>query len=281
MSTDPPLLSIGELAAATGVGTATLRAWESRLGFPEAVRLPSGHRRYRPQDVDAVREVARRRDAGLRLGAAVADVRGSTRTGPASVFATLRRTHRHLAVERLHKRTLTALSRAIEDEIGAKAERARLFGAFQADRFFRPARARWRELARVAGSTVVIAADHDDEDGDEDGDRIVRVGLPEDSPMLREWAVVCDSHDLPVALSAWELPGQEDRSDRDRVFEAIWTVEPLAVRDAARACAALVPTEDPASALLVAALADDPTAGEADLAALQALFLRVLAYVDA
>lgn len=40
------LLSIGELAAATGISVDTLRVWERRYGRPRPQRLPSGHRRY-------------------------------------------------------------------------------------------------------------------------------------------------------------------------------------------------------------------------------------------
>jgi DNA-binding transcriptional MerR regulator len=39
-------LSIGDVVAATGIGEATLRAWERRFGFPAPRREPSGHRRY-------------------------------------------------------------------------------------------------------------------------------------------------------------------------------------------------------------------------------------------
>ena len=55
---EPPpdrLLSIGELAAATGVAVPTLRAWERRYGRPAPARLRSGHRRYGPEQVCLVR----------------------------------------------------------------------------------------------------------------------------------------------------------------------------------------------------------------------------------
>ena len=55
--------------------------------------------------------------------------------------------------------------------------------------------------------------------------------------MRREWTVVCDAPDYPALLTAWELPGQSTVPDRQRLFEAIWTVEPAVVRDGARACA--------------------------------------------
>lgn len=52
------LLSIGEVAAATGISAETLRMWERRYGRPEAVRLPSGHRRYGPEQVRWLRRVS-------------------------------------------------------------------------------------------------------------------------------------------------------------------------------------------------------------------------------
>src|ERR1700759_1467530 len=41
-------LSIGDVVAATGVGEATLRAWERRFGFPSPRREPSRPRLPRP-----------------------------------------------------------------------------------------------------------------------------------------------------------------------------------------------------------------------------------------
>jgi DICT domain-containing protein len=279
MTTDSDLMSIGDLAEATGVNATTLRAWETRFGFPLAMRLPSGHRRYQRGDVEAVRSVARRRDSGLRLDVAIAEVMDSARPSNGSVFATLQRGHRHLRVERLHKSTLTALSWAIEDEFCALADRARIFGAFQTGHLFRPSRRRWAELGRVAASATVFAAFDDTDLAPVDG--LSRIPLAADSPMRREWAVVCDSHDLPIALSAWEIPGQHDVPDAQRVFEAIWTVEPQAVRDAARACARIAHEVDPAiGAPLLFALADDPVPTVPDLASLSAMFTRMLTYVD-
>ena len=84
-------LSIGELAARTGVSEATLRMWERRHGFPTPERLPSGHRRYREGEVELVQEVVRERSAGVSLAAAIgsrARVRGREAE---SIFAGLRR----------------------------------------------------------------------------------------------------------------------------------------------------------------------------------------------
>ena len=98
--------------------------------------------------------------------------------------------------------------------------------------------------------------------------------------MTREWSLVCLAPDLPAALAAWELPGQESVPDGERVFESRWTLDPVAVQDAARATARLVAAlgHDTAGALDAA---DDPQLRlTGDLQRATALFNRVLAYVD-
>ena len=62
-------LTISDLARRTGLTPATLRAWETRYGFPVPSRRASGHRRYDERDVVLVKEVLRRKDAGVRLEA--------------------------------------------------------------------------------------------------------------------------------------------------------------------------------------------------------------------
>ncbi len=68
---DAATLSIGDVVAATGVGEATLRAWERRFGFPAPRREPSGHRRYSAADVERIRAVVRERARGLALAVAI------------------------------------------------------------------------------------------------------------------------------------------------------------------------------------------------------------------
>jgi hypothetical protein len=98
--------------------------------------------------------------------------------------------------------------------------------------------------------------------------------------MTREWSLVCLSPDLPAALAAWELPGQDSVPDGDRLFESRWTLDPVAVQDAARATARLVSAlgHDTAGALEAA---EDPRLRlTGDLHHGTAMFNRVLAYVD-
>ena len=275
-----PNLTIGDLARRTGLTPAVIRMWETRHGFPQPHRLESGHRRYAESDVALVEKVLRRRDAGIRLDVAIAEAAGSTAPGSPSVFAELRRRHPHLAPHRLKKSTLLALSWALEDEFCARAERPVLFGAFQTERFYKPSASRWNELARVARSAMVLA-DFPAVADEGSHTRPTRVPLAVDAPMRREWSVVCDAVDLRACLTAWELPGQGDVPDRHRLFESVWTIEPRAVRDAARVCAQVAQSSGVGEAgPLLYELADDPAAGAIDLVGATTLFNRVVAYVD-
>ena len=153
-----------------------------------------------------------------------------------------------------------------------------VFGGFQKERYFRAAEERWTELARIALSTTAFA-DFPDAADSLGGIRLVH--LPQDAPMRREWTVVCDAADYPAMLTAWELPGQSTVPDRQRLFEAIWTVEPGAVRSAARACAqvALQLGQTEAAPLLYE-LAGNPPTPPVELLKATALLNRVVAYVD-
>ncbi len=275
-TTGDSLLSIGDLAERTGLSPATLRMWESRHGFPVPHRLESGHRRYGEEDVESILAVVRHKDAGTRLELAIAQAMADAEPAAPSVYAYLRRRHPHLGVHRLKKKTLIALSWAIEDEFCAKADRATLYGSFQKERYFRLAEARWTEIARVSAGATVFAdfADPDPTAAP------VQVALPEDAPMRREWAVVCDARDLPVALTAWELPGQSDVPQSMRLFESMWTVDGPAVHDAARVCASVAAQygAGPKAAPETGSLLSRPHTP--DLAAVTALFNRMVAYVD-
>lgn len=276
-------LTIGDLARRTGLKPATLRMWEARHSFPRAERRDSGHRRYVESDVELVRQVVRRRDSGARLEMAIAEVAliqaaVEEPPGATSVYAVLRSRHPSLQPQRLKKSTLMALSWAIEDECCARAERPIIFGAFQRERYFRASEERWTELARIARSTTAFA-DFPHAVASQGGTRLVT--LPEDAPMRREWVVICDAPDYPAMLTAWELPGQSTLPDRQRLFEAIWTVEPAAVRNAARACAQIaLHLGDTEAAPLLYELAETPPNPPVELLKATGLLNRVVAYVD-
>jgi excisionase family DNA binding protein len=50
-----PLMQVRQAAHALGVHENTVRRWEER-GLLHAVRLPSGVRRFRPEDIEQMRE---------------------------------------------------------------------------------------------------------------------------------------------------------------------------------------------------------------------------------
>lgn len=275
-------LTISDLARRTGLTPATLRAWESRHGFPVPSRRASGHRRYDERDVVLVKEVLRRRDAGVRLEVAIADASASRAvlTSPTtSVFAELRRRHPHIAAQHLRKSSLLALTWAMEDECCARAQRPTLFAAFQEERFYRQAQPRWRELARTSRSAVVFA-DFGATGPGSATPGVRAVHLPAEAPMRREWSLVCDAPDHAAALAAWELPGQTHVPDSERLFESVWTLEPRAVRDAARVCAQLADVLDPSAGHDWAELDAATPEPSDDLRAATSLFQRLVAYVD-
>ena len=209
-------MSMREMSARSGVGEATLRMWELRHGFPKPQRRSSGHRRYSELDLARVRAVVRARESGLSLQAAIDLASDQGQAQPPSVYAALRERFPALEPQLLPKRAMLAMSRAIEDECLARAERPVLFGCFQRERFYRQSEGRWRELARTAERAVVLA----------DFPRLrrprhapVEVPIRAREPVAREWAVVCESPELrglPHGLGAART-GARGASVRDDV----------------------------------------------------------------
>jgi DICT domain-containing protein len=247
---------IGEVAQRTGVAEPTLRMWERRYGFPAPERRSSGHRRYSLHEIELIRAVAAKRTAGLALAAAIEQVRGEAAQPAMSVFAALRR-RGELEPRLLLKPVMLALSRAIEDEILARATPLMVFGSFQRERFYRQAQPRWRELARTAEVAVVFAD-------------FARVHVPRAAPaevpvarehaLRREWALVCEGQDFTVCLAGWELPQSGPGPDRARRFEAVWSVEPDVVREASRICCAIAAARRPALAAAARRRLESPPA---------------------
>lgn len=251
-------LSIGTLAARTGLTAGTLRMWENRFGFPRGTRTPSGHRRFDESDVELVAQVIEARDAGMSLGAAIDAVRDQHRQrDQSSVYAELTSGKTALPHRRFDRRTLIALSHAIEDETLARAERSIVLGAFQHGYRFANASARWGELARCSDWCAVVA-DFDLAETTETTeftgpnaqpgqhaaavqggprDAPVRVSLPADSPMRREWSVICISSRFSAVLSAWEVPGPPEVP---ATYEAVFSTSRTAAIAAARVLAGVV-----------------------------------------
>jgi DICT domain-containing protein len=242
LNLDNDRFGIGELARRTNLTVSTIRAWEQRHGFPDPERLPGGHRRYTVRDVDALNDVVNARQAGTSLATALAQARMAAHAPRSSIVAALRH---ELDSEPfvLSKLSMFAISRAIEDEALTRSEDALLIGAFQHRHFWHASEHRWRHLANIATVAVVFAT----MPRRRHRGQLWEIPLQPESPLTREWAVICDSPTFTACLAGVELPdprrpSRTRGSDRTRRFEALWTVEAHAVRKAARAACALIDT---------------------------------------
>jgi DNA-binding transcriptional MerR regulator len=228
MSVEEARLSIGDLAAATGVAVGTLRMWESRHGFPVAQRRGPGHRRYGAEEVTRVRRVLDERRQGLSLAAAIERVRNWPPSDPPSLFTVLRQSEPGHVPQRLPVAAMRAVSHAIEDECLARGGRPIVAGTFQRETAYRLVEPRWTELARTAALAFVLA---------DFGRRRARRGSPaeiplrRESPIHREWGVVAVGANFTACLVGWEIPTVSD----GRRFEAVWTTDRVACGQALRA----------------------------------------------
>jgi MerR family transcriptional regulator, light-induced transcriptional regulator len=206
--------------------------------MPVPHRMAGGHRRYGIDAVDLVREAARQRATGLSMRLSIERAKELLGQPESSVFAGVRRRHSELRPQLLTKPAVLALSRAIEDECCMQAERPLLFACFQRERFYRASEDRWTELSRTAQSATVFADFADLEEPGAQGP-LLKVPIPFDAPMNREWVLVCDSPDYPGCVVGWERPDTSDLQERSRRFETFWSVDAVVVRHAARICAQL------------------------------------------
>src|ERR1700761_3487479 len=280
---DAAVLQSSEVSRRTGIPVAGLRNWEQRYGLPRPQRSPSGQRRYTEADCDLLTEGLRRRESGLSLSAAMAQATASNDGGDErSIFAGLRRQHPALRVHVLTKAALLAVTWAIEDECAARAQRPVLLGSFQRERYYQASAPRWADLARAAEHTVIFA---DFTHSRLRPGRIAEVAVPGDSPLRREWTLICDAPDAPACVVAWERPGQDRRPDRDREFEVLWSVDPQVVRDAARIGAGLaieaLPEISDLPHRLTGPLSTEPAPSSADLRRASDVIERTLDYLAA
>jgi DICT domain-containing protein len=275
-------LSIKDVAARTGVAAGTIRMWEQRYGFPDPGRTSGGYRVYSDEDVDALRRVVAYRHRGLSVPAAIE--RAAETGGPAdhpSIYAAVAATDQPARPQVLRKSTLVAMSRAIEHEALAQAVSPILFGAFQREPFYRDVQARYRRIARFSEAAVVFA-DFPQVGRPPDGP--IEIPIAHEDKLGNEWAVIVDAPGYSACLLAWEMPGTTEpgsADDRNRRFEAIWTVDPDATRRAALVAARLAGrVDEQLGRELLQKLEDRPLALEQPAPALTALTNRMVAYLE-
>ena len=275
-------LQIRQVAELTGIAAATIRMWEQRYGFPDPARTASGYRMYTEEDVDALRRVSTLRDAGLSVPAALERARAASgATDRPSIFGAIAGGDEPVPARRLRKSTLLGISRAIEDETLARAAGPVVIGAFQSVRNFHGVQHRYERLARAADACVVFA---DFDAVRERAEHPTEVPIAPHDVLGNEWAVVIDAPGYAACLLAWETPeSQRDDHlpDRERRFEALWTIDPRVVRSAALVGAALAARAGAAEGeRLEGMLRDRALAFEAPVPALTSLTNRIVGYLD-
>ena len=271
-------LAIREVAEQTGLAAGTIRMWEQRYGFPEPERTPAGYRLYSEDDVETLRRVITLRETGLSVPAALERARASATavTDRPSIFGAVPSAGR---TRMLRKKTLIAMSRAIEDETLARAAGPVILGAFQRERHFRTVSHRYRRLADAADASAVFA---DFAEPREPVEGPAEVPIEAGAAIGHEWAVVVDAPSFSVCLCAWEPPVRHaPEDDLDRRFETFWTLEPGAVRQAALAGASVAGVTAPSvGERLHGVLAERPLGAAGATEALEALTARMIGYLE-
>jgi MerR family transcriptional regulator, light-induced transcriptional regulator len=275
-------LAISDVAEQTGLAAGTIRVWEQRYGFPEPARTPSGYRIYQAEDVEILRRVVAYRDLGLSVPTALERARAAGgSTDRPSLFGAIVTAGEPVQPQRLRKSTLFAISRAIEDETLARGAGPIVIGAFQDERNYRGVEHRYRRLARVADACVAFGSFAEVSGGD--GEPVLLPVTPGEA-LGAEWAVVVDAPGYAACLLAWETPESQrdsDRDERERCFEAVWTLDPSTVRRAALVGSSIARRTAPeVGARLEELLQDRPLAVESPAPALTALTNRIVGYLD-
>jgi DICT domain-containing protein len=273
-------LAIKDVAARTGIAAGTIRMWEQRYGFPEPQRTSAGYRVYSEDDVDSLRRVLAYRERGLSVPAAVDRARSTDlATDRASLYAALATSESPPPSQVLTKRTLIAISRAIEEETISRAAAPVVIAAFQHERNYRAVEHRYLAMARTADAVLVFADFATLAGG---GEAPVEVPLEPGDGLRNEWAVVVDAPGYGACLLAWERPRPGEVPDLERTFEAMWTLDPRVVRRAAQVAGTLARRADPElGERMDALLAERPLALEQPVPALTAVTNRIVGYLDA
>lgn len=276
-------LAIKDVAEQTGIAAGTIRVWEQRYGFPEPDRTPSGYRRYTQQDIEVLRRVAAYRESGLSVPVAIERARAATEPSEQpSIYGAIVSTGTPVVSQQLRKRTLIAISRAIEDEMLARGTNPVVVGSFQRASNYRAVQHRYRRLAQVADAAIVFADFSEVRDAP---DEAVEIPVASGDAIGNEWAVVVDAPGFAACLLAWEHPRSDTEDagtpDGERRFEALWTMDPQTVRRAMHASAALAGRASPEiGEHLEYLLSDRPLATDTPAPSLTALCNRMIAYLE-
>jgi len=276
-------LAIKDVAERTGLAAGTIRMWEQRYGVPSPRRADSGYRVYAQEDVELLRRAVALRGRGLSVPAALERARTLvSATDRPSLYGAIATGEVPINPLQLRKRSLIAISHAIEDETLARAAAPIVFAAFQHVRHFEAERHRYRRLAERAEAAVVFA---DFPHARVQEREPAEIPISADAALGNEWAVIVDAPGYAACLLAWERPrspAEQRQPESERRFEALWTLDPAMVRRAALVGATLTRAAAPVLAEQIErSLAERPLAVETPAHGLTALVNRLVAYLEA
>ena len=275
-------LAIKDVAEQTGLAPGTIRMWEQRYGVPVPDRTGSGYRMYSTDDVELLRRAVHFREGGLSVPAALERARAlSDATDRPSIYGAIASADVPMKPQMLRKRTLIAISHAIEDETIARAAGPVVFGAFQHEANYRHEEHRYRRLAERADAAVVFA-DFPEARLDTSP---AEIPIAAEAALGNEWAVIVDAPGFAACVLAWERPRTRDEErempELERRFESLWTMDPAIVRRASLVGCSLARDEAPELAgRIERSLADRPLAAEAPAPGLTALTNRLVGYLE-
>ena len=233
-------LAIKEVAERTGIAAATIRMWEQRYGFPEPARTASGYRdvhRRRRRHAAARQHAARQRPVRARRARARARLRGAT--DRPSIYGAIAAARRRCppggcASARCWRSRARSRTRRWPAPPGPSCSAPSSPCATSAAVEHRYGGSRAPPTPASCSPTSSACASR--------RRTRPRCRSRRDDALGNEWAVVVDAPGYAACLLAWETPeSQRDDHlpDRERRFEALWTLDPRVVRRAALVGAAL------------------------------------------
>jgi DICT domain-containing protein len=118
--------------------------------------------------------------------------------------------------------------------VAGRSRRSAAEHRLQRERFYRQSEQRWRELAQGTEQAFVFA---DFKRLRLPRGRPAEIPVDPSHPVSREWGLVCEAREHGACMVGWEPPGRAPSTDAAREFEALLSVEPAVVREAAEAAA--------------------------------------------
>lgn len=136
----------------------------------------------------------------------------------------------HLRPQMYFKSSLTALSRAMEDQVLAGTDQPVVIVSCQRERYYRKALHRYARLAARTPQVYILAAP--EQDFQSSSDPYETIAFEDEDPLTQEWHVIVVGQQYAACLACREHPQnlaaatlQTPHMDQARRYEGVWTFE--------------------------------------------------------